>query len=204
MRRSVRQRKTDSLSLMFPYSLDLIRVQVPEYTSPLEEEEPTEEAIVQNWPCSVQSLTDGDVKAIGGSVLKDEFLILCPCIDGLDTYNAVSNDVETVSDGSDDDDDTDPMGDDYDPMADDDPMSDDPMNDDPMNDDPMSDEPSSPSSNTFRRYYKLVVHINGNNYTIQEQGVFGIEFIENQYVFDLQGFKIGCKIRVKANTNLLM
>ena len=187
MRRSVRQRKTDSLSLMFPYSLDMIRVQVPEYTSPLEEEEPTEEAIVQNWPCSVQSLTDGDVKAIGGTLLKDEFLILCPCIDGLNDYNAVSEDTESVSSG-DENDDYDPMSDDYDPMAD---------------DDPMSDENDTPSG-TPSRYYKLVIHINGNDYTIQEQGVFGIEFIENQYVFDLQGFKIGCKIRVKANTNLLM
>lgn len=179
MRRGVKQRKTDALTLMFPHSLDLIRVQVWP-SSPFEDEITNEETLVQNWPCSVQSLTDGDVKAIGGTLLKDEFLILCPCIDGLNDYNAVSEDTESVSSGDENDD--------YDPMAD---------------DDPMSDENDTPSG-TPSRYYKLVIHINGNDYTIQEQGVFGIEFIENQYVFDLQGYKIGCKIRVKTNTNLMI
>lgn len=177
MRRGVKQRKTDKLSLMFPHSLDLIRVQAGEY-DPMEDEVTTEEKIVENCPCSVQSLTDGDVKAIGGTLLKDEFLILCPCIDGLNEYNSVADDTETVS-----------SGDDYDPMAD---------------DDPMADEESSTPSSSQRRYYKLVVHINGRDYTIEESGVYGIEFIENQYVFDLQGYKIGCKIRVKANTNLMI
>lgn len=189
MRRGVKQRKTDKLSLMFPHSLDLIRVQAGEY-DPMEDEVTTEEKIVENWPCSIQSLTDGDVKAIGGTLLKDEFLILCPCIDGLGDYNAVSEDTESVSSG-DENDDYDPMSDDYDPMADEDPMSD-------------EGSGSSSTSSSQRRYYTLVLHINGKDYTIEESGVYGIEFIENQYVFDLQGYKIGCKIRVKTNTNLMI
>lgn len=189
MSRGVKFRKVDKLSLMFPHSLDLIRVQAGE-NDPMSDEVTTEEKIVENWPCSIQSLTDGDVKAIGGTLLKDEFLILCPCIDGLNEYNSVSNDTEVVSGGND-------FGDLLDGYDFDDPMAD---------EDPMSDEGSgsSSTSSSQRRYYTLVLHINGKDYTIEESGVYGIEFIENQYVFDLQGYKIGCKIRVKTNTNLMI
>ena len=179
--RAVKFRKCDKLTLMFPHSLDLIRKQVVS-GGPLDDDTITEEAIVQNWPCSVQSLTDGDVKAIGGTLLKDEFLVLCPCIDGLSDFNAVAEDTESVSSG----DDYDPMADDYDPMSGDDVSS------------------GGGSASSGSRYYTLVLHINGRDYTIEESGVYGIEFIENQYVFDLQGYKIGCKIRVKTNTNLMM
>ena len=145
MRRTARNRKADALTLMFPHTLDLVRQEVVGADNPMSDEKTVEVNVVESWPCSVQSLTNGDVHSVGGELLKDEFLILCPCIDGL-------------QEGSEDAD----------------------------------------------RHYKLILHINGRKYTIEKSGDFGIEFIENQYVFDLNGYKIGCKMRIKTNTDLMM
>lgn len=148
MRRIANKRKADSLTLMFPHTMDLKRIESTNSDDPMADEGTTEKALVEKWPCSVQSLTDGDISSVGGSLLKNEFLVLCPCIDGLDKFN-----------GEDD---------------------------------------------SGTRTYTIVLHINGRDYKVEKSGDFGIEFIENQYVFDLCGYKIGCKIRVKTNTNLLL
>lgn len=148
MRRYAKGRGVDPLTLMFPHTMDLKRVEATGTDDPMSDETTTEKSLVENWPCSVQSLTDGDISSVGGSLLKDEFLVLCPCIDGLDEFN-----------GDDD---------------------------------------------SGSRTYTIVLHINGRDYSVESSGDYGVEFIENQYVFDLCGYKIGAKIRVKTNTDLLL
>lgn len=148
MRRYAKSRGVSPLTLMFPHTMDLKRVEVVSSDDPMEDEVTTEKSLVESWPCSIQSLTDGDISSVGGSLLKDEFLVLCPCIDGLEEFN------NAETSGS--------------------------------------------------RTYTIVLHINGRDYSVESSGDYGVEFIENQYVFDLGGYKIGCKIRVKTNTDLLL
>ena len=133
MKASARIRKADSLTLMFPHTLDLVQ-EIPGEYDPMEDEEEGEEiTLANNWPCSIQHVTQLDAKSgtLGG-LIRNEFIVLCPCID------------------------IDPQG----------------------------------------GIFHLTVHIDGRTYHADNTE---IQQIENQYVYDLAGYRIGCEIRVKVN-----
>lgn len=134
MKAAARIRKSGALPMMFPHTLSLVQLVPGEY-DPLEDETFEEITLVQNWPCSIQHVTQLDGKGGRlGSVIQNEFMILCPCID------------------------IDPQG----------------------------------------GHFRLTVNINGRHYSCEGTE---IQQIENQYIYDLNNYRIGCHIQVKVNAS---
>ena len=74
----------DVLKKMFPHSFKLtIGYSSGEETdtdNPFAEPEETTETVIENYPCSIQHETTSENKSVGGYVLSDHYVLLCPKI----------------------------------------------------------------------------------------------------------------------------